>query len=160
MHPRAAELITLLNLEPHPEGGRFREDFRSSCRVQPEGTRPARSAVTAIYFLLTAGEHSRWHRVASDELWHFCEGAPLDLHLLDPGLKTAIRHRLGPAATAAAPLQIVPAGWWQAANPLGDYTLVSCTVAPGFDFADFSMLAESPAAADLKPRFPDLVKFL
>lgn len=142
MHPRAEELIRTLKLEPHPEGGYFREVFRSTARVQPLDGRPERSALTTIYFLLAAGQHSRWHRVASDEVWHFYEGDPLDL-LWAPSTKGPIHQTiLGPVAQASGPVHTVPAGFWQAARPRGAYTLVGCTVGPGFDFADFEMPAD------------------
>ena len=142
MHPRAAELIATLELAPHPEGGYFREIFRSQETVQPQGTRPPRAALTTIYFLLPAGAYSRWHKVLSDEVWHFYEGAPLEL------LCDSERWVLGPVSLSAeqAPVRVIPAGAWQAARSLGEYTLVGCTVGPGFDFADFSLREGNPFA--------------
>jgi predicted cupin superfamily sugar epimerase len=140
---RAAELTTLLGLRPHPEGGRYAEIFRSSLSVQPADERPARAALTSIYFLLRAGEQSRWHRVQSDEAWHWIEGDPLQLWIWAPGASAATRLEVGPpTADGRRPVAVVPAGAWQAAVPAGSYTLVACDVGPGFDFADFT-LAES-----------------
>lgn len=142
---RAAELTTLLGLRPHPEGGRYAEIFRSMRTVQPSDGRPARAALTAIYFLLEAGEQSRWHKVLSDEAWHWIEGDPLQLWIWEPGASVATRLELGPpTAEGRRPVAVVPAGAWQAARSAGSYTLVACDVGPGFDFADFT-LAESPA---------------
>ena len=142
MHPRAIELIDILHLVPHPEGGYFREVFRSIQTVQPSDSRPTRAALTTIYFLLPAGAYSRWHQVLSDEVWHFYEGAPLEL-LCDEQCWV-----LGPVTSNSeqALVQIVPAGAWQAARSLGEYTLVGCTVGPGFDFADFTLREGNPFA--------------
>ena len=123
----ADRLIKLLNLSPHPEGGHFRETFR-------DGTVAGRSPSTAIYFLLKAGEVSRWHRVDSAEVWHFYRGAPLELRI---GKRV---YMLGPNVDEAqAPQIVVPPNEWQSAQSMGDYTLVGCTVAPGFEFAHFQM---------------------
>jgi predicted cupin superfamily sugar epimerase len=157
MHARAAALIRLLRLQPHPEGGYFREVFRSPARVQPHDDRDARPAITTIYFLLAAGQHSRWHRVASDEIWHWYEGDPLELFWIDEQALVWHRHLLGPISDAAQPVHVVPAGCWQAVRPTGAYTLVDCSVGPGFDFADFRLLGDLPEhAAALRTRFPDL----
>ncbi len=157
MHPRANELITRLELEPHPEGGYFREIFRSSDLVTPADGRGARAALTTIYFLLPAGIVSRWHRVTSDEVWHLYEGGPLEVLSDDPACQTASRHTLEPHA----PVCTVPAGHWQAARTLGDYALAGCTVGPGFDFADFTILANDAQSVvrllALDPGFASLV---
>jgi hypothetical protein len=146
MKTRPAQLITDLGLAPHPEGGHFRETHRSPWTVRPDGASGLRSAITAIWFLLCDGERSRWHRLASDELWHFCEGDALDLFTIEPGIAPRIeRCRLGPAAESAEPVLVVPAGSWQAARGTGAYTLASCTVAPGFEFTDFTLLADVPS---------------
>jgi predicted cupin superfamily sugar epimerase len=122
----ADRLIQLLDLKPHPEGGYFRETFRDA----GEG----RAASTAIYFLLKKGQASRWHRVDAAEVWHFYRGAPLELKI---GRDTDV---LGANIDEAqAPQVVVPPNAWQAARSLGDYTLVGCTVAPGFEFAHFEM---------------------
>jgi predicted cupin superfamily sugar epimerase len=140
MHPRAAQLIITLGLEPHPEGGHFREVHRSEHLVVPDDGRRSRNAMTVIYFLLTGGEVSRWHRVASDETWHFHEGDVLELWISDSPGTTAIHAvRLGALADGVEPVGVVSAGRWQAAQSTGAYTLVSCSVSPGFEFEDFEM---------------------
>lgn len=122
----ADRLIELLDLKPHPEGGYFRETFRD------EGH--SRAVSTAIYFLLKKSEASRWHRVDAAEVWHFYRGAPLELRI---GKDSYI---LGPDIDQAqAPQVVVPPDAWQAARSLGDYTLVGCTVAPGFEFSKFEI---------------------
>jgi predicted cupin superfamily sugar epimerase len=143
MDPRATALIERLGLEPHPEGGYFREIYRSGRTVQADDDRPPRPAVTTIYFLLAAGQQSRWHRVRSDEIWHFYEGDPLELSVAPPAREPVARVTLGPLSGSGQPVHVVQAEWWQAARPLGAYTLVGCTVAPGFDFADFSFLPDT-----------------
>lgn len=129
----ADEMISKLQLTPHPEGGHFRETFRDSA------TSSGRSASTAILYLLKAGERSHWHRVDATEVWHWHAGAPLELALSADGSdsRTLI---LGPLiAEGQSPQIVVPATCWQAARSLGDYSLVGCTVAPGFEFAGFEM---------------------
>lgn len=147
MHPRVQFLIDELQLQPHPEGGYYRELYRSATAVQPLDGRDRRAALTTIYFLLPAGAHSRWHRVASDEVWHWYEGGSLELLLADPPADTLTSVTLTPAALHTGPVHTVPAGWWQAARPLGDYAFVGCTVGPGFEFADFSFLRDAPQQA-------------
>ncbi len=140
-------LIERYGLQPHPEGGWYCELHRSrQAVVRADGQQ--RSALTAILFLLEAGAVSRWHRVSrADETWHFAGGDPLDLILLQPGEGPIERHCLGPVegSQSAEPLAVVPAGWWQAARTLGAWSLVSCCVGPGFDFADFTLLRDLPA---------------
>jgi predicted cupin superfamily sugar epimerase len=138
----ASALITRLGLQPHPEGGWYREVFRSAQRVS-SGARE-RAALTTIYYLLERGQWSRWHVVASDEPWHFHSGAPLELHVYEPSQRLLGTHRLGDAAGGAEALCAVPAGHWQAARSLGGYSLVSCDVGPGFEFADFRLIASLP----------------
>lgn len=160
---RAAWLADHLGLQPHPEGGRYREIHRAAATVVPDDGRPARPALTAIYFLLAEGECSGWHQVLSDETWHYHEGAPLELVVANPVFEMVATWRLGTFDPAAAvePVRVVPAGWWQAARPTGDYTLVSCDVGPGFDFADFTMLRDRPQMADLlRTRHPSFLPFL
>ena len=147
MSDRAAALITALGLIPHPEGGYYGELYRSNTIVHPADGRGPRSAVTTIYFLLTGDTVSRWHRVQSDEVWHFYEGAPLDLWLASPGGDAVDQHRLGPLDGAQRPVWTVPGGWWQAARSTGSYTLVGCTVGPGFDFSEFALAADLPSVA-------------
>lgn len=158
---RAAWLIEHLGLAPHPEGGWYGEVFRSATRVEPEDGRGPRAALTTIYFLLCADERSALHRVTSDEVWHFYEGDPLELVVCGPGLERISRARLGPVAGGVQPVAVVPAGSWQAARSTGHYSLVGCSVGPGFDFADFRLLREEPGMrALLGERTPDLLPFL
>lgn len=160
MHPRARELIERLRLAPHPEGGFYRETWRSPLRVSPEG-RPSRDAVTSIYFLLAAGGFSAWHRVTSDEVWSWHEGDALELLLAPVDLGHIERRVLGRTGDGAEPAATVPAGWWQAARPLGGYALCGCTVAPGFEFTDFSFLRDDTGArAALERAAPGLVALL
>jgi hypothetical protein len=147
VNDRVEALTTWLRLAPHPEGGRYREIYRSADRVQPADGRPLRAALTSIHFLLAAGEQSRWHRVRSDEVWHFYEGEPVELLLAPPRVDRIARIELGPVDHSRRPTYTVPAGWWQAARPLGAYGLVGCTVGPGFDFADFSFLRDDAQLA-------------
>ncbi len=153
---RVAELVRALALRPHPEGGHFAEVYRSPRLVRPADRTVERSALTTIYFLLAAGERSRWHRVLADEVWHFYEGESIELlWMASPG-DAVERRRLGSTGDARR-VAVVPAGAWQAARPLGSYALVGCTVAPGFDFADFALLADqSELAAELRRVAPDL----
>jgi len=162
MPSRAAELIATLQLRPHPEGGHYAEVFRSTSRVSPSDGRGERTALTTIYFLLTAGTQSRWHQVDSDEVWHFYEGDPLELLELDANLASMTSHRLGRIDDSdASPVHTIPAGAWQAARPLGAYALVGCTVGPGFEFADFRMLAADPArAAAVRAAWPELASLV
>jgi predicted cupin superfamily sugar epimerase len=158
---RADVLIRALNLAPHPEGGHFRELFRSGREVQaPEG-RSSRSAVTTIYYLLATNELSRWHSVEADEVWHLYEGGPLELFVAPPHLDRVERRRLAAVGEAGEPVTVVPAKWWQAARPMGDYALAGCTVAPGFEFADFRLLRDDPEArAALERLGPECLAFL
>ncbi len=129
----AADIIARLSLQPHPEGGYFRETFRDTSR-----TEDGRSVSTAIYFLLARGESSHWHRIDAVEIWHYYAGSALTLRIADAqGERTIV---LGPDLAAGEMLQaIVPPNAWQAAASTGDWTLVGCTVAPGFDFATFEL---------------------
>lgn len=138
-------LILALELQPHPEGGWYREVYRSADRFAPsslpERYLGSRAYVSTIYFLLQAGEVSCFHRLRSDEVWHFYDGSPLTLHLLHPD-GTAATVRLGKAPHKGEQFILgVPRGTWMAAevNPGGKYSLAGCTVAPGFDFADFEL---------------------
>lgn len=159
LHPRAAELINILGMGPHPEGGHYVELFRSAHRVEVLGRNVERPAITTIYFLLAAGEVSRWHRVRSDEIWHYHEGDAIELLLFNGTGLT--RTRLGPVAHETRPTVIVPAGTWQAARTSGAYTLVACTVGPGFDFEDFSLASDWPeVAARIASAGQDLARFI
>jgi predicted cupin superfamily sugar epimerase len=145
MHKRAENLIRDLGLQPHPEGGYFREIFRSRQQVQPSDERSARSALTTIYFLLTKGQYGRWHRVASDEVWHFYEGDPLEVYWIDDR-DVVHQEVLGADGSNAHRMCVVPAACWQAARPLGEYSFLGIDVAPGFEFQDFEMISERSAA--------------
>ncbi|HQR47093.1 MAG TPA: cupin domain-containing protein [Thermoanaerobaculia bacterium] len=146
MHPRAAELISNLKLEPHPEGGFFSQAFRSKRTVVPADGRPGRPALTVIWFLLAEGSVSRWHRLLSDEAWHHGEGAPVELFTAPAGGGRVDRRLLGPLSEGAEPFAVVPALSWQAARPTGAYCLVNCSVGPGFEYDDFTLLSKlSPA---------------
>lgn len=149
MNDAAQKIIRELNLSPHPEGGFYREVYRSPLTFPL--ARGSRAVVTAIYFLLPAGTFSAIHRVRSDEVWTWCGGDSLDLHTLDDAGNHAVAT-LGPTR----PLAVVPAGLLQAAVPRGDFALVTATVAPGFDFADFQM----PSRAELVATFPQHAAWL
>ncbi|TNE37703.1 MAG: cupin domain-containing protein [Alphaproteobacteria bacterium] len=130
----AARIIEILKMQPHPEGGYFVETFRDD-----SGDKDAREASTAIYYLLEKGDYSHWHRVDAAEVWHFYAGAALTLSLSEDG-QTAENHLLGPnLAKGERPQIVVPKGHWQSARSTGDWTLVGCTVAPGFQFSGFEM---------------------
>ena len=132
--PTAAEIVAKLELKPHPEGGHYRETFRDQ-RVDGNG----RSFSTAIYFLLVGGERSHWHRIDAVETWHYYAGSALTLWIAHDGC-TQHTVRLGPdVAAGERPQAIVPAQAWQAAESTGDWSLVGCTVAPGFEFAGFEL---------------------
>lgn len=132
-------LIEKYQLSPHPEGGYFREIYRSNQRVQSPVHNRERNALTHIYFMLPSGEISRFHRVEHDEIWNYYEGAPLKLIMFDG--ETVTETIIGKGHTDYT--AIVPAGVWQAAESTGDYTLVGCSVAPGFDFEDFRFMNEN-----------------
>jgi predicted cupin superfamily sugar epimerase len=175
VHPRAAELIEQLGLQRHPEGAWYAELFRSPRTVDPRDGRPPRAALTGIWFLMLPGQRSAWHVVDSDEIWIHFEGSEIRLWTFDPRSGELGSSRLGPLsagasnserfaaaaeisgrsaaaaaiserfAAAAAPQRVVEAGIWQAAEPLGDYSLSGACVGPGFDFADFRLLDADPA---------------
>ncbi|MEO9684995.1 MAG: cupin domain-containing protein [Tateyamaria sp.] len=127
----AQEIIDTLNLSPHPEGGHYRQTWVAQNAGRPSGT--------CIYFLLAQGESSHWHKVDATEIWLYHAGAPLILSLSATDDGPAIDHVLGPDLNSAAPQIIVPEQHWQAARSTGDYTLVSCTVSPGFQFEGFTL---------------------
>jgi uncharacterized protein len=131
----ADRIIELLDLSPHPEGGHYRQTYRDLSGAT--GALNARGHSTLIYFLLKAGEVSRWHKVDAAETWHYYRGAPVELKI-----GRAV-HRLGPGLEQGErPQAVVPPGEWQTARSLGDYSLVGCTVAPGFDFKGFELAPE------------------
>jgi uncharacterized protein len=131
----AADVIALLGLAPHPEGGHFREMFRDARTIDS-----GRAVSTAIYFLLAAGERSHWHRVDAVEIWHWYAGAPLLLETAASDTAAIERLTLGPdLAAGQRPQGIVAAHAWQTATSLGAWTLTGCTVAPGFEFSGFEL---------------------
>ncbi|GGL65184.1 cupin domain-containing protein [Wenxinia marina] len=130
------DIIRTLDLAPHPEGGWFRQTWIA------EAAPGERASGTCIYFLLLAGERSHWHRVDATEIWHFHAGAPLVLSVAEADAGPAEDLVLGSDLAAGdRPQRIVPEGWWQAAATTGDWTLVSCTVSPGFRFEGFQLAA-------------------
>ncbi|MDD9920899.1 MAG: cupin domain-containing protein [Boseongicola sp.] len=132
--PTADDIIALLDLSPHPEGGWYRQTW--------VGLESPRASGTCIYFLLKEGEQSHWHRVDAAEIWHYYAGAPIKLVISEDSAGPAKAHELGPGLEKGQrPQFIVPAGAWQSATSLGDWTLVGCTVSPGFEFAGFELAA-------------------
>lgn len=130
----AQEIIEMLSLSPHPEGGHYRETWVAGGDGRPAGT--------CIYFLLQGGENNHWHKVDAAEIWHFYAGAPLILSVAKADAGPATQYRLGTDLSAGErPQVIIPPNHWQKAHCTGDYTLVGCTVSPGFQFENF-VLAE------------------
>lgn len=143
---QVSKLVKQLNLEPHPEGGFYAETYRADDRVKRSADGAERASSTAIYYLLNSGAYSAWHRIASDEAWHFYAGSPLDVHVLTPE-GDLLTHRLGPALEQEGCVYqaVVPAGCWFGAelvNP-DSFALVGCTVAPGFEFSEFELATAS-----------------
>jgi len=132
--PDAQSIIESLGLQPHPEGGHYAETWRAHAKddERPSGT--------AIYYLLRAGECSHWHRVDAAEVWHYYAGDPLSLSIAASADEAPERHVLGPdLAAGQRPQVVVPPGEWQSAEPTGEWTLVGCTVSPGFRFEGFEL---------------------
>lgn len=159
-HCSAEALVDLLQLEPHPEGGWFREVHRSPIGVRrADGSK--RSGMTVIWFLLPGKAISRWHRVVgADETWHHAQGDPLELWILPPEGGEAERRVLGPLelpSPGAQPVQVVPSAWWQAARSLGEWSLVTCCVGPGFSFEDFQLLHQRPPQEHPPGVLPELL---
>jgi uncharacterized protein len=155
----ARELIEKLSLLPHPEGGWYREIYRARERVQTR--RGLRSALTTIHYLLEHRQLSRWHVVESAEIWHFYDGAPLELLAYDPVTRTLARHVLGDVSQGNEPVAVIEAGVWQAARSRGEFSLVGCTVGPGFEFEDFRFVnAMSAYAAHFTGALAELVDLL
>ena len=146
----AQSIIDQLQLTPHPEGGWYREIYRSSDGVQH--ATGARSATTAIYYLLEQRQVSRWHVVDADEIWHFYGGAPLELLAYDPTTRLLERHILSAPSASSTPVGVIPRGVWQAARSLarapGEYSLAGCTVSPGFEFSGFRFISALPHHRD------------
>ena len=155
--PRARALVHELGLQPHPEGGWYAEVFRSTRPTDPGDGRQGRVALTSIDFLLEHGQASAWHRVRSDEVWHLLEGEGLVLWLLPPDLSRVERVELGPVAAGRRPRHVVPADWWQAAEPVGAFAYVGATVGPGFEFADFAFGRDDAALPRLAPALKRLL---
>ena len=130
----AEDIIDTLGLKPHPEGGHFRQTWIAGNEGRPSGT--------CIYFLLAEGERSHWHKVDATEIWLYHSGAPLVLSISETGEGPATDQILGPDLNTGAPQIIVPENFWQAARTTGDFTLVSCTVSPGFDYDGFTLAPE------------------
>lgn len=140
MSAQSEQLVRGLGLLPHPEGGYYKEIYRSASEVNYHNK--SRAALTTIYFLLEKGQASRWHEVDADEVWHYYEGDTLELYLMPPDFSRVEKIVLGEVSAGLKPVHVVPAGWWQAAKPSGEYALCGCTVAPGFEFAGFRFLNE------------------
>lgn len=156
---RASALIRKLRLQPHPEGGYYREIHRSRESVSTRKGR--RAALTTIFFLLERGQKSVFHRVTSDEVWHYYGGAPLRLWRVSADFGSSERIALGPPGRGRSPVAVIAAGEWQAAESAGDYTLTGCTVGPGFDFSDFRLLRDEAAACRrLRAAQPRLGRFI
>jgi uncharacterized protein len=144
MNSRIQEIIDSLGLEPHPEGGYYKEIYRSEQEVESPALRGTRNAITNIYFMLTQGQVSRFHKVSHDEIWHFLEGDTLELIELKRDT-LEVNHEVLGAKTGKPHYQhTIKAENWQAARCMGSYSLVGCTVAPGFDFKDFIFLSQYP----------------
>ncbi len=157
MHTRASALIERLGLKLHPEGGYYREVYSSPIAVSAGDGREGLSALTTIYFLLAGEQYSRFHRVRSDEVWHFYEGDELELYIVDADTGACRRKCLGPVGEGRDAVTVVPAGCWQAARSTGDYTLAGCSMGPGFRFEDFEMLGDVPEEkARLLDALPEL----
>ena len=162
MDDTIAAIVKRFDLEPHPEGGYFREVYRSSVTVDhpaiPAGADSLRRGGSLIYFLLGHGDFSAFHRVRwTDEIWHLYAGGPIELHLIEPsGAYT--QRILASDLKSGEPTTVVPAGWWQAARPALNcrWALGGCSVAPAFDFADFEM----PPGASLIERYPDHARII
>src|SRR5262245_13809769 len=136
----AQRLIERLGLAPHPEGGWYRQVHRSAIRVQAPGGE--RAALTTIYYLLERDQLSRWHVVDADEVWHFYAGAPLELFIYYPQTQQLSRRELGSPAAERDAIAVVPSDAWQAARSTGEYSLVGCTVGPGFEFGGFRFVSD------------------
>ena len=133
----AQDIVRMLNLKPHPEGGHFRETFRDSQQIGA-----GRVTSTAIYYLLARGDRSHWHRLDAVEVWHWYAGAPLQLEIAAAGGRIERITLGGDIAAGLRPQAVVPAKTWQAAQTTGDWTLLGCTLAPGFDFAKLELAPE------------------
>jgi predicted cupin superfamily sugar epimerase len=143
---QAQDIVRQLQLQPHPEGGWYRELYRSARQVATADA--VRSALTSIYYLLEREQLSRWHVVDADEVWHFHGGAPLDLYAYEPASGQLVHSQLTFLGGGGEPAAVVPAGVWQAARSQGDYSLVGCSVGPGFEYSGFRFVASLPDYAE------------
>ncbi|MEM7106589.1 MAG: cupin domain-containing protein [Bacteroidota bacterium] len=153
--------VNSLDLLPHLEGGFYRETYRSECLIQAKDFKTERNASTGIYYLLKAGSFSAFHRIKSDEMWHFYDGTDLSIYMLDEDGRLEVT-RLGRNIEAGEQLQsVVPTGRWFASRveSEGGFALVGCTVAPGFDFQDFELAKRDNLQAEF-PQHSDLIKSL
>jgi len=154
----AQEIVKELQLLPHPEGGYYKEVYRSDMAFQSPATHAERNALTCIYFLLEKGQISRFHRVKHDEVWNFYLGDPLRLIDLSNNHKDTML--LGDYQNSLQAQHTIKANHWQAAETTGEYSLVGCTVAPGFDFADFTFLADHGDCQKISNQYPELAIFI
>lgn len=152
LHP----LIEKFNLQPHPEGGYYAQIYKSDQNLVSPSHGELRASLTHIYFLLLEGQVSRFHRVLHDEVWNHYDGAPLSLYCMHQ--QQLREKRLGGNNNDFC--AVVPAGHYQAAQSCGEYSFVGCTVAPGFDFADFSFIEEPCLKQWIQVAHPDMVKFI
>jgi predicted cupin superfamily sugar epimerase len=159
MEMQVRAVIKKLKLRPHPEGGWYREIYRSDARVHTR--RGIRSAITTIYYLLERGQISRWHVVDADEIWHFYEGSPLELLAYDPKRRALARSVLGATKDNRERVAVVRKGVWQAARSMGACSLVGCSVGPGFEFDGFRFVAQVRGShAHFKGRLAPLASLL
>ncbi|MCP9750334.1 cupin domain-containing protein [Ferruginibacter sp. HRS2-29] len=161
MEITVTSLVEQYGLLPHPEGGYYKENYRSNGVIPadalPGGFSGERNFSTAIYFLLQKDNFSAFHRILSDECWHFYHGAPANVYVIDPDGNSTTIH-LGNDMGAGQQFQaIVPAGCWFASETLGDFSFTGCTVAPGFDFRDFEM-ADADVLAKEFPQHEKLIR--
>ena len=145
MQPMTEALIRDLQLAPHPEGGYFRRVYESAKRTEVNGIE--RPALTPIKFLLPEGVVTRWHRVGATEVWDWHDGSPMELSVFDPDQRTLTRVQLDTSARGGQSNQVVPAGIWQSARTLGAYTLVDCSVSPGFSWQGFELMQSGSEVA-------------
>lgn len=139
MENEITAIVNHLQLQPHPEGGFYKETYRCESQTQQIHSNANRSACTAIYFMLTEGNFSAFHRIKSDEIWHFYSGSPIHLHTLSPEGHYQEIIIGADLSQNQHPQYIVPANYWFASEVKSNYALCGCTVSPGFDFADFEM---------------------
>jgi predicted cupin superfamily sugar epimerase len=159
LHKKVQAYIAQLNLLPHPEGGYFKETYRSPLTYENENFNAPRNLSTGIYFLLTEDNFSAFHRIKSDEMWHFYDGDTLLVHIIHPDGQYACIQLGKDIENGEQPQAVVPANSWFASESKGNYSLVGCTVAPGFDFDDFEM-AQKVVLSKQFPAHQDLIERL